>query len=298
MRLPIRSLLLLSVAALSGCADFGPSAAAGRQRASLAVAPRFEDGAARTSAVLAQVGIGFDNVRIIIVHPAADTVADTTIVYSPSDTARALTLKVLAVPNDLLTVTMQFRAAASVLFEGTANATAVPLTSTVTPEKAIDVVVKYVGPGATAAKLSITPGSGNYLSGITTQFTAVAADAQGVPIPNAPIAWSVSNDAVATISTTGLLTPKVVRGSVTVKATIGTVAQSVSVNLQPAAAGIRVVQGAAQTAPPGSTLPLPVIIELDGTDGQPITGSGLSATFVANTAGSIAPASVPLDANG
>src|ERR1041385_627024 len=159
MRISLRRLVVATLAVVSaGCSEFGPGGGVTlRQNASLAVSPRFDEGAVRTSAVLAQVGIGFDNVRIIIVHPAADTVADTTIVYSPSDTARALTLKVLAVPNDLLTVTMQFRAASNVLFEGTANTTAVPLASNVTPEKAIDVVVKYVGPGATAAKLSITP---------------------------------------------------------------------------------------------------------------------------------------------
>jgi hypothetical protein len=300
MRNALRSLTFAFIGlTLAGCADFGPGTGptAGRKSV-LAVEPRFESTAAKTSALLAQVGIGFDNVRIIVVRPATDTLADTTITFSPTDTARALALAVLAVPNDQLTVTLQFRSGTSVLFQGSASTVAVPLLSNVASTNAVNIAVTYVGPGANAAKISITPGSGNYPTGIPTQFAATAFDAQNAAIADAPIIWSVSDTSIASVTSAGMVTPKVARGSVTLTATLGPISQSVILGFSPPNAGIRVVQGAAQTGSPGSQLALPLIIELDGSDGQANTSSGLSVTFVANNGGSITPATVPFDANG
>ena len=300
MRNAFRTLTLAFVALeLASCSDYGPGTGpVSRQRANLALTPHFEKSAALTSALLAQTGISFDNVKIVVVRPVSDTLADTTFTFLPTDTARTLALNVLAVPNDQLSVTLQFRSGSSVLFQGTASTIAVPLSSTAAPGKALDVAVAYVGPGSNAAKINITPGAGNYATGITTQFTAVALDAQNNPIANAPIVWSISDTNIAAITVTGALTPRVARGAVTLTASLGLIKQSVALTFSPANAGLRVIQGAAQTATPGSQLALPVIVELDGADGLPNTSSGLSVSFVASNGGSITPSSVALDANG
>jgi hypothetical protein len=80
-------------------------------------------------------------------------------------------------------------------------------------------------------------------------------------------------------------------------ATVGAIADSVQVTLVPPTAGLRVVQGAAQTAPPGSQLPVPVIVQAVAADGFPGLATGLTATFSANGGGSVSPATAPFDAN-
>ena len=291
--------IALSAVSLTNCSDVAhgtrPSAP---QRATFVIAPRFEVGATQTAASLALVGLAFNGVRIVIIRPATDTLADTTVTYQPGDASRTLVIGVLAVPNEPLGVTMQYKSGSTVLFEGTASTTATPLNAPTTSSNTVSITVKYTGPGSTATSIAIVPGSGTYASGVVTQFTAKAFDVGNVELANVPIAWSVNDTTVATITPTGALTPKGLRGTVTVIATLGSLTQTATVNFAPPTQGIRVVQGAAQTGPPGTQLPLPIIVELVAADGLPAAGSGLTATFVANTGGSVTPASAPLNATG
>src|SRR5207302_575314 len=99
------------------------------------------------------------------------------------------------------------------------------------PDNAVSITVTYVGPGATATKITLSPGNGLYASGIVTQFTAKVFDAANAEIQNAPIAWSVSDSNTATVSLTGAVTPKGHRGTVTVTAALGNLSQSATMNL-------------------------------------------------------------------
>ncbi|MHB1192816.1 MAG: beta strand repeat-containing protein, partial [Longimicrobiales bacterium] len=84
-----------------------------------------------------------------------------------------------------------------------------------------------------ASYVTVTPGARTFSAlGQTQQFTAAAFDAGGAPLSPAPaVAWSSSNGAVASVSSTGLATA-VADGSATVKAAVvgaeGTVTVSVS----------------------------------------------------------------------
>ena len=292
--------IALAALGLVDCSEIGRgSGPTASRRVAFALEPQFDQRASQTAATLAAVGLGFDKVRVVVVRPAgADTLADTTVAYQPTDTALTLVVGVLAVPDEQLAVTLQYKSGTTVLFQGTTNATATSLNATVKPSNTVTVLVKYIGPGATAAKITIAPGAGSYPSGIGTQFTAKAFDPSGVDLGSVPIVWSVSDSNVAAITSSGVLTPKGLRGTVNVVATLPGLSQSVTVTFSPPAAGMRIVQGAAQTASPGTTLPLPLIIELVAADGLPATGNLLTATFVANTGGTVSPASVPLGANG
>ena len=301
MRNAIRTLLVAaSATALVNCSDASRGTVPnGKSRASLAIVPRFADEAVRASAALAQAGVAFDRVRIVIVRPPSDTLKDTTITFSPTAPPVTLELSLAAEPNETLRATVMFAQGTTVLFTGTANVVALPPTAAGTSAKPVEVKVTYTGPGATATRVSIVPGSGVYSAGTTTQFTAKAFDSGNTELANTPIVWSLSDEVVATISATGLLTPKGTRGFVRVRAFAANgVADSATVALALPAVGLRVVQGAAQRGAPGSQLPLPVIIEAVDADGLRSPGTGLTATFSAVSGGSITPTTSAFDANG
>jgi hypothetical protein len=299
-----KSLGYLTVASLAvgliSCTDVvSGTSPNGARRAFLAVAPEFEAGASQTSAALANGGLTFDHVRVLVVRPATDTLADSTIAYLPTDTAQTMVLAVLAIPNDSLVVTMQYKSGTTVLFEGSAATKAIATSAASNETNTLTIPVTYIGPGATAKTISIAPATTAIPSGATTSFSAKAFDAGGVEQSNAPFVWAVNDTNVATINaTSGVLTPKVVRGEITVTADLPSAHASRSYQIVPQATGLLVVKGAAQVAPPGSILPLPVIVQLVASDGLPGLGVGLTASFSANGGGSITPASVAFDANG
>lgn len=293
---------VLSAVALTSCVDLFQSTSPGSGRAALAIVPRFSESASLASATLAQAGIEYNRVRIVIVRPQTpptptDTLKDTTIVFTPTSAQVTLELAIVAIPTEALRAHVEFRQENTVMFSGTANVTALPPTASraTTP---VEVEVNFVGVGSTATSVAITPGPGTYSSNNPTQFTA-RAFAGTAEIAGAPIFWSVSDESKATISATGLLTPKGQRGSILVTARAPTgVFQSIGVQLAPAAAGLRVIQGAGQKGPPGTNLPLPVIVELIAPDGQPAAGSGQTVTFSASGTAQVTPATVAIDANG
>lgn len=297
MRIVFRSLMAaLSAAALASCTDIFQGTAPG-DRATVSIAPQFSRSATLASATLARAGLPFDHVRIVIVRPATDTLKDTTLVFTPTSAALTLELSIAAIPSEALVAAVQFSQGNTVMFSGSANVKAVPLTQAATASP-VEVVVNYTGPGSTATSVAIQPGSGTYSATATTQFTARAL-AGTTEIANAPILWSVSDASKATISATGLLTPKGGRGTIVVTATTGNgVSGSVNVELAPAAVGLRVVQGASQKGAPGTILPLQVIIEAIAADGQPAVGTGLTATFSASGNAQVQPATVAFDASG
>lgn len=303
MRNAIRSLSIgLFAIGLVTCADIATgNRPRGLERATFAFVPKFEPGANRTVTALAQVGLQYDNVRIVIVRPETDTLKDTTVAFHSTDAPLTLELSVLAIPEEHLGATLQFKSGTVVLFQGSSNVTATPANIPGTADNAVSIAVTYVGPGATAKKITLSPGSGLFAAGIATQFTATASDANDVVLKNVPFAWSVSDANVATISPTGptaMVTPKGSRGTVTVTAAFGDLSQSATMNLVPPATGLRIAQGAAQTGRHGTQLPLPIIVEAIADDGLPALATGLTATFVANSGGSVSPASAPFGADG
>jgi hypothetical protein len=298
MRLAFRSFTtVLSAAALASCADvFGHIDPSG-SRSTLAIAPRFSRNASLASATLAQAGLDFDHARIVIVRPASDTLKDTTIAFTPTSTELTLELAIAAVPAEELVAAIAFSQGSTVLFSGSANVRAIALTEAgrATP---VEIVVSYTGPGSTAATVKIQPRSGLYSATEATAFTARGLTADNVEVPDTPIAWSVSDERLATISATGVLTPKGQRGSVYVIAASPTAkADTITANLSPPAASLRVVQGASQTGAPGSTLELPVIVEAIAADGLPALAAGTAITFAAGADAQITPATATLDAN-
>lgn len=82
------------------------------------------------------------------------------------------------------------------------------------------------------AAMSVQPASGTVIVGRTLQLNATATDAGGAAIASPQLTWTSSSTAVATVSTTGLVTG-VAPGTATVTAASGTVTANASITVQP-----------------------------------------------------------------
>lgn len=96
---------------------------------------------------------------------------------------------------------------------GAGRARIVASAAGVQPDTAVVGVVRV--PGTVAVQVA---GGPTLTVGRTAQATATVNDVGGTAIPNAPVTWSSSNDAVATVSGTGLITA-VAPGTATITAT-------------------------------------------------------------------------------
>src|SRR4051812_38997848 len=184
---PARLLSTLAAAtALASCMDM--SAPTGPSRRSLVIVPRFSESASHSAATLAQAGLSYNSVRVVIMRPETppDTLKDTTLVFGPGSPAVTLELSIAALPSEELTAGVDFRQDGQVIYSGSATVTAVsPTVSTAaTP---VDIIVSYTGTGSTTASVSIAPGPGLYSVSSNTQFTAQALDAANAPINGTPI---------------------------------------------------------------------------------------------------------------
>ena len=109
------------------------------------------------------------------------------------------------------------------------------------------------------ASVAVTPASASIQTGGTIQLTATPKDANGKPLTGRTVAWTSANGAVATVSTSGLVTG-VATGTTTITATSegqsGTSSVAVSnapvasVDVSPAAASLQVSQTLQLTATP------------------------------------------------
>jgi DNA/RNA endonuclease G (NUC1) len=89
-------------------------------------------------------------------------------------------------------------------------------------------------PAAEVATITIEPASPTMTAGATVQLNATALDAGGAAIPGAAIGWSTSDEAIATVTTAGLVTG-VAEGDATITATATNgVNASVTVHVDPA----------------------------------------------------------------
>jgi hypothetical protein len=83
------------------------------------------------------------------------------------------------------------------------------------------------------SQVEISPAGTSLILGQTEQFTATAKTASGTTVSGRSVGWSTTNAAVATVSTTGLVTAVGVGGPVSITATIDGVSASVPVTVSP-----------------------------------------------------------------
>jgi hypothetical protein len=112
--------------------------------------------------------------------------------------------------------------------------------------------------------------------GQTQQLSPSVSDQDGKPLTGADVSWSSSNTGVATVSSSGLVTA-VGAGSADVTATAGSATASAQVSVVQTPTELVKVSGDGQTSKAGTTLTLPLVVQVNDAGGSPV--SGRTATF-------------------
>jgi len=291
---------LASAVFLATCVDFGTSPVAGSPiHASFALAPVYPANAHGAVKALADVGLPLDRVRIVITRPGTNEVLkDTTITIHAGDPAITLELTVPALAGEKLDAGMQFKSGETVLFEGHAPVTALsPVATSGGGAAPVTITVSYVGPGAKAKKVIVTPTTSYLPANAPTTFTAQAFDSTDAAIPNTPFTWTLNDSTLGTIDANGGFTPAGKRGLLfATAATLNNVSGAAVDSLIPPAAKIVIVSGDKQSATPLIAVAQPLVVAVRAADDLGVPNQ--TVTFAATDGGTITPASVVTDASG
>ncbi len=141
------------------------------------------------------------------------------------------------------------------------------------------------------AAVNVTPNAGTLQIGNSLQLAASITDAAGVPIPGKVATWSSSNAAVATVSTSGLVTA-VGTGTATITATSDGVSGTATITVTQVAVANVTVTPASATLDPGNTLTLQVTLADAGGNSLPLSGRVVTYTSSAPSIASVSAAGV------
>ncbi len=108
--------------------------------------------------------------------------------------------------------------------------------------------------------------------GQTQQLFPSVTDQDGKTLSGANVSWSSSNTGVATVSPSGVVTA-VGSGSADITATAGSATATAQVTVVQTPTELLKVSGDAQTGVAGTTLPAPLVVQLNDAGGSPIPGT-------------------------
>ncbi len=272
-------------------------------RGRIALAPSFSASAVQAYNALPAFGLEITSVRLMLTAPDGST-RDTTFSF-PAD-ANELRIE-LAVP--IRTAGQRFRAdlelrndQGQVLFRGTQDVVAQASNVPGNRNAPAAVEIQYTGPGTDVRTLVVTPSASTMTGAGTLPLAATATNATGVDVPDFLVRWTSSDASLATVAQSGntsaLVTSAGRRGTVTVSAiTPLGITGTARITLVPGAARLVVISGGTQTGPAGTTLPQPLVVEVQASDNLPVPG--VSVAFRAVTAGaSVATATAVTDQSG
>lgn len=132
--------------------------------------------------------------------------------------------------------------------------------------------------------------------GQTEQLSAAITDQRGDPVDQGSVNWRSSDAAVATVSSTGLVT-SAGQGSTQVTATVGAIAATATVSVTQTVAAFQVETGDGQSAAAGQAVPQPLAVRVTDALGSPIMGLPVVFT-VTQGGGSVQPSSATTGADG
>ncbi|MGD8727587.1 MAG: hypothetical protein PVH40_08075, partial [Gemmatimonadales bacterium] len=224
-------------------------------------------------------------------------VVDSVVPIQPGDTAVDLSASVVMVSaaQEFTLNIYLITPAGDTAYRG-GPVTVTPSSDAVDPTP-VPVDLVYVGVGSEAAGVRILSEGEHLFSGDSVLLLAEAFDSGGSPIPGTPIGWASLDPLTASIpdDTEGWVVGGQ-RGTARITATLPTgSSDTTSVAVQPVPSQVVVVSGSGQSAEVGTTLPNPIVLEVQGADGLPVTG--VSVRLVA-AAGSTSPDSLGVDGSG
>ena len=234
--------------------------------------------------------------RVVIVRPPTETVADTTIAFGPGQQDAVLDLSVAVhADGESFHASIDYTNPTGVVFHGEGTVQSHPADAPPPPQ---EIGVQYVGPGASITHITISPKTTSITAPTTLNFTVAAFDANNAPVTGTiPVDWSTSDPTLATISSTGSLTTTGKRGTVTVTArTPSSATDNATVTIQLGAARMLLISGGGQTGKVGTSLPQVAVVQVVASDGGGV--AGVNVTFAAPAGGSVGAATTQTDANG
>ena len=300
MRLPHPSLFALLLAVgVATCSEFhGSPLEPGPGTGQLSFTPRFSREAAAVYAQRAQfAAVNFDHVRIVLVRPPEETVKDTTVEFNPSSPQLTLELTVkVDSAGETFNVSLDYLSGGVAVFHG--QATVQSYLQGQVPTQPPEIVLQYVGPGASVTRLVVAPKTANVIAPGGRTFTATAFDANNAVVPDVPLVWTTSDASVAAVNaTTGAVTTSNKRGTATVTATTPTnVSDNGTVTVLLPPIGISLVSGGGQIGKVGALLGQLAVVHVTAADGVGV--AGVTVNFAAPTGGSVGSTSVTTDAQG
>ncbi len=194
---------------LAGCAD-APDTPTGTGPRGITLAPRLSLVGPQGAAPSDALNSAFDEVNTfrMVVRRVSDgtVVADVLITVTPGQAEYDLAVDVqLDEPGQAFEVTIIALKDDTVLFES-APVTVVPDSGPQGGPQPVQVALTYSGPGATAASISLSPGTMVLGPGGGGEFVALVLDESGSPISDVPLSWSASQPGVVSVSNTGEVT--------------------------------------------------------------------------------------------
>lgn len=277
--------LILLAGALAACGEpVGPAELV----ASLAIAPVLAPGTIPNA-------LSIDNVRIRLFRAAAATVIDTVVVF-PADSNRiSVVLRVpLKARSERLLLLVELRLGSQAYYSATETVQLFAEAQGPTPTP--HPIVNYVGPGASARTLVITPRDTVITFGDSFSFRVSATDAAGGAVSNLLLLWSTFP--ALPISSSGTLVAPSTRGTAKLRVfTPAGVGDSTTVRFAPAPAALALLNGGGQSGTVGTALGNPFVVQVRGSDGLGVPG--VAVHFRAVTAGgAVRDAVVVSDATG
>ena len=293
-------LLTLSCTGETGGTLSAPASA--RAAARLSIAPTLSPAASQAYGALAAMGVDITSIRIRLADLSGAVALDTVVAFPADQQTLSLVL-----PLSIQGTEQQFNAlvelrdaSGTVQFSSTQHVTARDASRPAAPAAAV--TLQYVGPGASAKTVLVSPAEGTVVPGASQPLIATASDQSGAPVPNLVVSWTSSDTTVARVTSTGstsaTATSRGPRGTVTFTArTPGGAVGTARVTVLPQAARLVVISGNGQTGVALGTLATPFTVEVQATDGGKVAGALVNFRSV-TTGGDVSATSVSTDASG
>ena len=275
-----------------------------RQSVSLALLPQFTAQAAAIYRTLSELAVTLDKVHIVVrAAPIGDTAGkvleDTTVVFPPTADQIAVDIDVeLQSSQEVVVASVALQQDTTTYFEGTQEFIATQGGTSASPEP---VVLAYVGPGANATSLVITPTISSQPVTIAPStsfsFQVQAFDQSKTPIAGLPVKWQIADPTIASVSADGVVTSTGKVGATTLTATaFNGISGQATVDVQPVTQ-ILVLRGDNQTGVAGAALSTTMTVEALAPNTHAVAGATIDFG-VSNGQGSVSPTSATTDLGG
>jgi hypothetical protein len=235
-----------------------------------------------------------DQVNLVVVRPPAETLLAKSYPFPASATSLPISEEVpLRAQSERLQISLLFLSGTTELFKGDSL---VEVQSGAPRGDPIPLRVGYVGPGQEVTTLRLAPRDTVLSFGATLAFRATAFDAQGAPVPDFYLSWQ-SSDPLWRPDPAGVLAAGNTRGTFRITAvTPRGISDFTSVTVTAPPAQLAKTGGDAQSGPISGRLPLPLEVEVRGSDDLPVAGTRVA--FAPAGGGSVDSGSTTTDVNG